>query len=303
MPLDLQRLCQKYGVPYLTAGHHHCATGWIQLHCPFCSGGRSGWHLGFNLQYSSFNCWRCGSKKSRDVIRLLTSTNDPQALRLIFDRFQLKQTTPKQTDTQDIQSKPALPPPGMGKMGLPHRRYLRSRDFRPRLLEKLWDLRGTAHLSDVWNWRIICPIRNSTGQIAAWTGRSLSNIAKPKYKTTKQKHILGDPKALLYGEHKILGNAIVIVEGPSDVWRLGPGAVATLGIDWKHEQASKLRHYDRRYIIFDMEETAQQQADKLAKWLSLFPGITEVITGLKTDPGGMAPAAARRLMKRLEVQG
>jgi hypothetical protein len=99
--------------------------------------------------------------------------------------------------------------------------------------------------------------------------------------------MLQDSRSLLYGIHKATTNRVVVVEGPADVWRIGPGAVATLGISWKVPQACILRQFRYRYILFDPETKAQSKARELADWLAGFSGHTEIIDGLETDPGAM----------------
>jgi hypothetical protein len=111
-----------------------------------------------------------------------------------------------------------------------------------------------------------------------------------------------DPRSLLYGINAVPGNAVVVVEGVTDVWRLGYGAVATLGMDWKVEQADQLRAFERRYILFDPGEKAQGRAEELAEWLSFFPGITEVVDGLRTDPGDFSDTKANRIMQTLGLR-
>lgn len=88
-----------------------------------------------------------------------------------------------------------------------------------------------------------------------------------------------------------------IVEGPADVWKLGPGAVALLGIDWKIEQALLLRHFKRRYIMFDPENAAQKRAKELAYWLSAFPVETWIISETETDAEDMSEKNAKKIMQ------
>lgn len=92
---------------------------------------------------------------------------------------------------------------------------------------------------------------------------------------------------------------MVIVEGPTDVWRLGPGAVATLGVDWTVEQALQLKDYSRRYIMFDPDSPGQRRAQGLADWLGMFDGETELIEEMSSDPGGLPQAEADQIMKEL----
>jgi len=81
--------------------------------------------------------------------------------------------------------------------------------------------------------------------------------------------------------------------------RMGIGSVSIMGIDWKIEQAFILKDFKYRFIMFDPEPKAQKQAQKLAAWLAPFPGETEIISGLKTDPGDLSQEEANKFMKEL----
>jgi len=190
------------------------------------------------------------------------------------------------------------PPPGMGPLGRPHLRYLEKRGFTPGDLVEEWGLEGTQHLSGPWSWRVVAPVKDRENHIVAYVGRSILQNGKPKYKMTDEEDILVDPKTLLYGIEKVQ-KKVLVVEGPADVWRMGPGAVALLGIDWKREQAAILRDIPERYIMLDPESLAQRRARRLAEWLGIFPGITEILTDLSTDPGGLSPQRALGIRKVL----
>lgn len=299
--LDLLALCQKQGVPFLKEGHHHCHEGWVQIHCPFCAGGRNGWHLGFNLASGGFSCWRCGGVKVYDVVRALLHTSDPHRIAAAFSEFSTTATR-HSAKKQTPRKKAIKPPPGIKPLGQAHKRYLRRRGFDCSAIIELWAIQSTHHLSGSWNWRIVAPICNQEGLVTAYVGRAIGSKVRPKYKMTEAEHMLQDPRSVLYGIDKVPGDAIVIVEGITDVWRLGPGAVGCIGINWKSEQANILRLYSRRFVLFDPERQAQRQAERLARWLSIFPGQTEIILLDKgVDPGGLSYEEAEELMKSLGV--
>lgn len=184
-------------------------------------------------------------------------------------------------------------------MGRNHRNYLRSRHFRPDQLADTWDIEGTKYLSGEWNWRLVFPIYDSQGVAQAYCGRSIDPDIKPKYKMTNNADMRVDPCKLLYGIH-LVQDTVIVVEGPTDVWRLGPGAVATLGIDWKPEQAHILAGIPRRIIMFDPDDKAQRQAAKLAERLSMFRGSTELISDIPCDPGNMSQRYANELLDKLQ---
>jgi hypothetical protein len=130
---------------------------------------------------------------------------------------------------------------------------------------------------------------------AAYVGRSIRDSVRPKYRLSD-----GSPPDLLYGIHRVPGDSVIVVEGPADVWAVGPGAVATLGIDWHTAQALQLKAFRRRYIAYDPEERAQKKAQELGEWLSLFSGETTLIEGLPGDPGSLSRRRLRELRGLLE---
>jgi len=302
--LNFIRFAQDHRVPFITGGHHHCVRGWLQTHCPSCTDAGHGYHLGFNLSKGYFNCWRCGRLRHIDVIRALAKVSKEHAYRILgkYDDARPETKGKALARQRKVKAPPYAKPlthPLMAGVGK-HWEYLRSRDITPEQAE-LWDLHGTHHLSGRWQWRIVFPVRNEEAQIIGWIGRALGQDTKPKYRVTEDEKCLEDPKGWVYGIDKAQEDYVLVVEGGPDVWRMGPGAVGTLGIDWNIIQANKLRRFKRRFIIFDPDEQAQKQAQKLAEWLSYFPGETEIITGLKTDPGDMLRKDVKRLREELKV--
>ena len=102
---------------------------------------------------------------------------------------------------------------------------------------------------------------------------------------------------------KALGHSVVIVEGITDVWRLGPGAVATFGIEWTNEQALLLKNFARVFVMYDFEEEqAEEQAYKLGVTLSGLGGVSVeklYVPGHDGDPGDLTNEKARSLMGQL----
>ncbi len=197
--------------------------------------------------------------------------------------------------------KTVVKPPQIEKLQRAHKTYLRRRKFNPDKLVEEWNLQATCHLSGAWSWRIIIPFYDQDENIIAYQGRTISKNRKPKYKMTEDDKLPVDPKTILYGIDKVPGDSIIVVEGVPDVWRLGAGAVATLGIDWKIEQANQIRKYKRRFIMFDPEPQAQKKAHALAKWLSFYGGETEIIDDLKCDPGSLSPKYAQGIRRELQI--
>jgi len=292
--LHFTRLCQEQNIPFIESGHHHCAEGWIQVNCPFCTDGTHGWHLGFSLVKGNMNCWRCGSHSVYDFIKIkLPGKSVKQILRQYDDPMFI----PEKKIQKPRRKKAIIPPQVEPMIGI-HRNYLLKKNFNPALLQDEWNLHGTKGFSKEWSWRIIAEIKNRAGDVTGYAGRALNDSTKPRWKFSRAEEMSDDPKQMLYGIEKVQ-DRVLIVEGVSDVWRMGAGAVATFGINWKVEQASILRNFSHRFIMYDNEYQAQWNAKALANWLAPFPGETEIISGLKTDPGDLSQNEADKIKKEL----
>lgn len=302
--LDIKAFAQKHRIPLLSSGHHHTSKGWINTHCPFCSGGNRGWHLGFSLSKGNFACWRCGGLRFWEVIGALLRIRDKDQLKTIVSEFQTgSEKTPHE---KIVREKEIEAPPCMQALHPAHIKYLNGRGFNVEHLKNKYNIKGTAGYSGVWNWRIIYPVWNGDDKIVAYQGRTIGDC-KPKYKLSDDKNCLEDPRGLLYGIHDVEGDSVIIVEGATDRWRMGSGTVATLGIKWSDKQANKLRRFKNRYVMYDSgpgeEETgSQEKAREVAEHLSQFPGNTEVLSGFDCDPGDLTYPEVRRIKVKLNIK-
>jgi len=243
MLVDFILLCREQRIPYLEEGNHHCHDGWIQVPCPFCGDGNDGWHLGYNIEFGNMNCWRCGKHNIFEWLKKVLPNSIKHKVPAIIQQYQITGHKKHVVKPEMVRKRNIKPPFGSKSLGTRHIQYLKSRSFEPKKLIPLWNLQGTFNLSKSWNWRIIAPIHNQDRQIVAYTGRALSDEIRPRWKTSENEEMVEDPKKLIYGIEKVNPEkGVLIVEGPSDVWRMGPGAVGLLGIDWKVEQAGILSH-------------------------------------------------------------
>ncbi len=304
--LNIEKFCQAYNVDFVESGHHHCHQGWVQLHCPFCTNGTHGFHLGFSLTKGNWNCWRCGGHSSWKVVAAILKTGRNDLIMRAFNECADKGDLAFRVQ-QAREARQLVVPPFLGPLTKRHKDYLRGRGYNATKLAEEWDLKGTRHLSGDWSRRVVAPIQDAKGRIVAYVGRTILKNHKPKYKVSDKDECLVDPKHLIYGIHKARPDGIVIVEGPADVWRLGPGSVALLGIDWKRDQASALRRFRKRFVLFDsrdkklgtVDRNAQKRAARLASYLSVYAGETEIVDGFETDPGDFTDRYAAKVMKEL----
>jgi len=285
--MNAAELLQDMGVEFLSAGHHHCRPGWIQLDCPFCGKNSKGFHLGWNLASNYTNCWKCGGHRIEAVLREMGY--GPEKAKAIKQELSLEPTI-KVDKTRSTYK----PPAGVGPLLKQHKQYLRSRDFDPEEMKQLWKIRGIG-IAENLSWRVFLPVMLQ-GEPVSWTTRHVSHKAKQRYLSAAASQEKFNHKHLIYGQD-YCSHSIVICEGPLDAWRIGPGAGALFGTAYSSAQVNRLLQHPCRYICFDSSSDAQRKAEELADQLSVFPGITENIVLDAADPGEASPREIRQLRR------
>jgi len=101
-------------------------------------------------------------------------------------------------------------------------------------------------------------------------------------------------KSVLYGVDYIR-HAAVVVEGPADAWRVGPGAVATFGVVVTPDQLARLARFPVRVVCFDSDPPGRARAAKLVSALAPFPGKTYDVVLDAEDPGSATPKEIKKL--------
>jgi hypothetical protein len=281
-------------IPYWTEGKN-VTQGWVNITCPLCNDNSS--HGGFSPE-GNYNCWKCGKHYIEDIISSLLKVSKKEA-KSIYHKYQVggpvRPSLQKQSSLEKV-----LPldfPPGTGSLLPQHRTYLHNRNFNSYKLEKKWKLKGTSYLSiGSWKWRIITPIYHQQAFVS-YQGRDITNIASIRYKACNKENEIRPFKHCLYGLDKVPGDKIIIVEGITDVWRLGYGAVATFGIGYTWEQFSLMIQFNKCYILFDPGEDAQVRADELANKLSTFKQEVEILDIEKGDPAELPNKEAQEIMQ------
>lgn len=281
----------EYNIPTAPEGHHHARHGWIQFDCPYCGKDSEKWHMGYSIERHYVNCWRCGSHSLINTVMMLTDLSYRQVKKILdvpdFIRPDKKIKTPGKLKI----------PPGVGKLYPAHKKYLQSRGFDWRQLKRLWGIKGIG-ISSRLPWRIWIPIHHR-GEIVSWTTRSISKSGKiTRYISAKEEEESIPHKTLLYGAD-FVRHAAIALEGPVDVWRIGPGAVATFGSGYSSEQVEQLAKFPTRAICFDNEPEAQKRAKKLSDDLAVFPGDTYNVVLDRKDAGEEDEKNIRKLRKAI----
>lgn len=297
--LDVQRLLRDYNIDYSTEGEK-VSAGWVGIHCPFCEGSHK-YHLGYNLrgEYGDgWKCWRCGWHEEVEVIEALTGLSAERQHKALKPYRTVRPLTRKEKNKSPAATTLEVPGEALSQQ---HVAYLKKRGFDPLHLERLYGLHGTGH-TGYYKFRVVAPIYTQDGRIiASYQARDITDRAKAKYLPCRKEQELIPHKHLLYARHLVREGVAIVVEGITDVWRLGPGAVATFGVEWTPQQVHALRGLRRCYILYDPEPQAQAQALKLARSTALLGVKTKVLTIDEgyPDPGDMTETDARELTRRL----
>lgn len=297
MSFDVIGFCQKYGIEHVTEGHKHTRPGWVQMECPFCVG-NPGYHLGFSTEAGVWNCWRCGSKRLWDVLVALLGGNAQEASRALREyKGRPEPRLQRRKRAQELEI-----PSGLQPLTKRARRYLQERKFDPDLIASMWEVQSTSNIGRL-RYRIFVPIIVE-GHMVSWMCRDVTGKSGVKYLAQAEDKEIISNKETLYGMDQAGGTTCVVVEGVTDVWRLGPGAVATFGIKYTPKQVSTLiKNFRNFHILFDPDNQAVKQASALGRTLSMLGGKVKLWHLNTCDPGDLPQSAANDLMREVGAGG
>lgn len=265
--ISIRDILLENNIPHAGSDHKHGRPGWIQMDCPWCGRNTGKYHLGISLTTGASSCWRCGRHDTAMALALLTGKT-AATMRERLDT--VKHEAPEARKTGRL----ALPA-GLCALGPGHRAYLAGRGMDPDVAARVWGARGIGQAREL-RWRIFIPIHHH-GQVVSWTTRAIKRGAEQRYISAPAEGEAIRHKDILYGAD-YARHAIIIHEGPLDVWATGPGAVATCGTAYTPAQLRAMSRYAVRVVCYDAEREAQRRARALANALSCFPGTTHNVT-------------------------
>ncbi len=291
--MDVVRLLADYNVPFVISSEE-----WTNIHCPFCAGSQD-YHLGISRS-GGCHCWRCGGHTLRDVLVSVLRI-PPANIRSLLQKYKdgpVRVAVPE----AKVKIQPFKYPKPYCPLTAPYKRYLIGRGFDPEKLEAEWGVLQTGPVSFLdgiaYSHRILIPI-SWGGEVVSFQARDITHKSDLKYVACPKKRELIHHKDILYGNQAKWGKTAIVVEGVTDVWRLGTNAVATFGIAFKMEQVLQLaKHFSRLVILFDSEPQAQQQARSLMVKLRTLGKAVELET-IEDDPGSMKQEDANHLVRQI----
>lgn len=294
--MTTEELLRELRVPLAPEGHHHTRAGWRNSDCPYCSPQSHRFRLGWNLRGGYAHCWMCKGVPLVPTLARLTG-REPREIASLTRILEKDRFQPAGGEKTGISHAGTLkPPPDRGKLRKAHRKFLEERGFDPDEVAHTWGLEGIGPLGGRWAGRLYIPM--SLGKsVVSWTTRSCVDSDPRRYDTAPADRESYPSKRLLYGE-EAAGHAVVVVEGPLDVWAGGPGFVGTLGTAYSRAQLLRLVRFPVRYVCFDAEEDAQRVARKLVRELSAFDGVTKnVVLETGKDASRCKPWELKQLQR------
>jgi len=182
-------------------------------------------------------------------------------------------------------------PQGISSLGKAHCAYLKKRGFDPETLERLWHIRGIS-LASKLAWRVYIPIILN-GETVSWTTRSIGTKGL-RYVSASADQEKIHHKETLYGID-LARSTVIITEGPTDVWNIGPGAVCMFGLKYTPAQFDLMKKFAHRVVCLDSSRDAQKVARSLIRELSQWPGQNTNVVLDSEDPGSASAKEIRLL--------
>lgn len=237
-----------------------------------------------------------------EVLRRVLSLSATEA-RLLIKDYKGTPTRRQPVRLREVRLKAFRLPYKTEPMKRMHMDYLKGRGFDPYFLEKEWGLLGTGPLSTMdklkYKFRILVPIFWGGSQVS-WLTRDATNKQKLKYMVCPKDRERVDHKTIIYMHPDFDGSKCIVVEGVTDVWKLGREAVGTFGIKYTPAQVRVLADmFEEVSILFDTSDPeAPKQARKLKADLSFRGTIVDILKlPDASDPGSLTQEQANKFME------
>lgn len=296
---DVRAWLDDLGVPYSLEGDN-VSAGWLGTRCVFCADHAN--HLGVRFSGGNrFHCWLCD--EGGDAIALVRAVEGCGFTRAVnvLERYQGRDLLKEIVKAGNTDPGKVLPQEfekiESGKEPELVRRWFQRRYF-PLSLCAEWGL-GWCEFGN-YALHLIVPV-TLDGGVVSFQAADLTGKAKSKYRSCPDAWSIRPLKHCLYGlDVAARGEQVILVEGVTDKWRLGNGAVAMFGKGWTREQMLLLweRARDKRVkVLLDLDAT--EDGEGLSDFLDeRFPRVEYVRLedGDPKDPGEFDGEMVRKVV-------
>lgn len=307
-PVNVVEILKELNIFFADSGKN-VTVGWVNVNCPFCHD--PSWHLGINLLTNRCSCWKCGKRTSFWYFLKEKLGFDNYRLGKLFNRhadMALFGPHTSQIRAEDENVRQELRwPTNVKDKPLPiHKEYLAKRGFSWKELVPYYGLKFTGHNSKYvkddktsidFRYRILAPVLMQ-GKAVNFIGRDVTETENAiRYKNCPNDEAIITTKDCLYNSDGVKDIAI-IVEGPTDVWNIGFGAIGVIGIKVTKRQIAYLQELRLKKAVLLFDEGAKEEEDKLHDILSIFiPEVfsLEEIWDDYDDPGNLSKEQVKEI--------
>jgi DNA primase len=289
---DIIAFLDDRGISYSESGKN-ISSGWLGTQCPFCEDGST--HLGIHTRTKNISCWKCGVKGN--ILKFIQEIDHIPINKAhqVLEQFQDHSLSYLDAPQRKVTENEVKFPKGSSKNFVgKFTNWISSRNFNPAEIIRKYDL-YCCHLIGDFKFRIIAPVYHQR-ELVSYTGRDVTNKSDLRYKNCPIEQSKIPIKECLYNIDSVR-DKVIIVEGITDVWRMGDECVATFGTQYTRKQIALLSGIAKAFVLYDAD--ASVQAEKLANDLSAIISYVEVITLDSGDPADLSPIDAIRLRNKV----
>lgn len=296
MAFDAEGYFRNRGVRCWTEGKN-VRHGWINIQCIFCDDHSN--HLGVNPE-GGYSCWRC--RAHGGIVKLVkyidrSTYEQARTVAKEYGKDFASEVVPPSSDRcRTTADGEVLPSRFTPKLPPRHKAYLEARKYNPKAIIRKYRI---GYIPGKWRNRIIIPMYMRS-RLVAFSGRDITGMNEPKYLLG---NFLIDRNSIIYNIDNIPNRIAVIVEGYTDVWRIGDGAVAIMGTNFSNDQLLLLSQVaDKALVLFD--EHAYDVGEELANQLSgVIPTVDHMTiesrSGREVDPDTLPPDLIKKIRNEI----
>ncbi len=276
--MDIITYLESRGLEYKTAGKN-IGKGWVGMDCPFCDDQRN--HFGINKKTGKYSCWHCAEHGRIIKFIMVTESCNVKKAITIAKTIDLEEYYDEESSFIPYEGE-IIPKECAKEFPNIHLNYLKGRNFNPTSLIKKYKLRA-CHNSGKYRFRIIAPVFFNR-QIVSFIAGDVTGKAEEKYLFPPNDKTVLPVHDCLYN----IDNAedrIILVEGITDVWRIGGGAVGLLGKQMSKIQMQTLIDKEITRVVVIPDSDAIDSGEMICEQLS---GVIDEVMMIYLDEGDPA---------------
>jgi len=302
---DVKSYLADREIRYWTEGKN-VKPGWVNITCPFC--GDHGYSGNNHLGISSsrfFNCWICGETGGIiKLIRELEGVGEKEAKK-IYSSWLVpvsEDGSLLEEGERGLKRGKLVLPPDIHPHPLPiHKRYIKKRGLVLQELIDKYDIRF-GHTIGRYRFCLIAPLRTrGTKRWMTFVAADVTRKRIAKYMDHDRDKSVLSTMDLVYNLENLRGNTAVAVEGLVDCWKVGDGAIATMGTRFTRRQLKLMvdSGIKRLFTLYDSGGEALERAKALARMAAPLMEYTEILELDEGDPGDMSQQDVFHLKKEI----